>query len=219
MRPRHFRGAASAILFSAALVLASPRAHAQNLVPDPTFAHGIGAWAPHSVVGDYSMTFVPGFSKTPGSGSALLSSTQGGGKYTVCVEVTGGAAYEWGFSMLFPDGNRLFGLSEEFNQYDGPGCTGASNFGSSLTIFPQQTNVWSGPTNRSTLMPSTRSVEYGFSAVGGVQPLAYVDDVFVARDGTVPPIDPAVPVSALGRLGTGLLAAAIALAGVRALHR
>ena len=88
-------------------------AHAQNLVPDPAFRFGTGAWTGSSLSGNFTMTFVPGVSARPGSGSALLNvDGPASGTFFVCVAVTGGRTYEWGRPLFFPDASRTIGLDE-----------------------------------------------------------------------------------------------------------
>lgn len=202
------------------LALASAPAGAQNLVPDPAFAAGVGAWTPSGVSGNYAMTFVPGFSKRPGSGSALLSSDgPAGGTFTVCLAVAPGA-YDWGYSVFFPDAARVTGLNESATFFGGPGCTGASTGGWFIPIVATQTNAWIGPTARVTIPSATRSVLLGFAdlGVGGARPLANLDDVFFAPAGTVPPIEPVPAVPAASGPVLLALASALALAALRVLR-
>jgi hypothetical protein len=206
-----------------ALGLAEPAA-AQNLLPDPAFKNGVGAWSPSAISGNYTMTFAPGVSVRPGSGSALLSlDAPSGGTYSVCVAVTGGRTYEWGYWIYFPDSNRTTGLAERLDGYSGPACTGSFVGGYVLSIVPGSTGSWHG--GRSLIFPAPadcRSILVGFSAVApvGVRATAYVDDVFLAPAGTVPPIEPApaADVPALSPAVLCALAGALLLAGTRALR-
>ncbi len=194
---------------------------AQNLVPDPAFVSGVSAWKYQVAPGlptNYTMTFAPGVSRRPGSGSGLLSSVASPGNYSVCVNVRGGVRYATGYSLLFPDPNRLTGFSEVFTEFDGPDCTGTGSGGLVTLLLP--VNVWGDFKIPRTLLPGTRSVQLGISALGipGVQPLAYIDDVYIGVEGTVPPIDPPAPVPAASVPGLAALALLIAVAGLRVLR-
>ena len=54
-----------------------------------------------------------------------------------------------------------------------------------------------------------------FVALGvpGAKATAYVDDIYLAQSGTVPPIDPPAAVPSLSTLGVLALGAALALSG------
>ena len=195
---------------------------AQNLVSDPAFRLGIGAWTGNSLSGNYTMTFTPGFSARPGSGSALLNvDGPAGGTYSVCVAVAGGRTYEWGRSMFFPDASRTIGLVERLDAYDGPACTGSVVGGYALQIVPGSLGGWFGGTALIFPAPAgCRSILVGFAAVAppGARATAYVDDVFLALAGTVPPIEPAPrDVPSLSTPGALALGAALALAALRLL--
>lgn len=100
----------------------------------------------------------------------------------MCVPVAAGRPYVWGFSMYFPDPNRVAGLSEYIAIYDGPGCTGANIGGYSLPIIGVP-GIWFGGTFGLFPTPAgARSLRAGFGGLGGAinQATAYVDDVFVA---------------------------------------
>lgn len=197
-------------------------AAAQNVVPDPAFRFGVAPWSPAGVAGTFTLTFAPATSVRPGSGSARLDlQSPATGTYTVCVPVAAGRPYVWGFSMYFPDPNRVTGLSEYIAIYDGPGCTGANIGGYSLPIIGVP-GVWFGGTfGLFPTPPGARSLRAGFGGFGapGNQATAYVDDVFVAPAGTVPPIEP-VPADVPSLSTPGLLAlgAALALAAARLLR-
>ena len=138
----------------------------------------------------------------------------------MCVPVAAGRPYVWGFSRYFPDPNRVAGLSEYIAIYDGPGCTGANIGGYSLPIIGVP-GIWFGGTFGLFPTPAgARSLRAGFGGLGGAinQATAYVDDVFVAPAGTVPPIEP-VPedVPFLSTPGLLALGAALALAAARLL--
>lgn len=199
-------------------------AAAQNVVPDPAFKSGIGAWTGISLSGNFTMAFVPGFSVRPGSGSALLTvDGPAGGTYFVCVAVAGGKTYEWGHSMFFPDASRTVGLVERLDAYDGPACTGSLVGGYAVQIVPGSLGGWFGGTALIFPAPaSCRSILVGFSAVApaGARATAYVDDVFLAQAGTVPPIEPvlASDVPSLSLPGVLALGAALALAAARLLR-
>ena len=188
-------------------------ARGQNLIPDPAFKVGVTAWTPR-FAGDAMFSFVPGISKRPGSGSALL---EGGGKagggFAVCLPVLEARPYDWGYSCLFPDAARSTGISELVQIYAGPGCSGAILGGRALLIYPGGTNFWLETPARFTTPPGSTSVLLGFDVVGNVQALAYFDDVFFAPAGTVPPIDPPSAIPALSTLSLIALAGALALAG------
>ena len=199
-------------------------AHAQNLVPDPAFRFGTGAWTGSSLSGNFTMTFVPGVSARPGSGSALLNvDSPAAGTYSVCIGVAGGRTYEWGYSIFFPDASRTTGLVELLAGYDGPSCTGSIVGGYILQIVPGSVGSWHGGTAFSFPAPaSCRSILAGFATPGigapGLAGTAYVDDVFLAQAGTVPPIEPPDPIPSLSTLGVVALGAALALAGARVLE-
>lgn len=167
------------------------------------------------------MTFAPGFSKRSGSGSALLAfDSPASGVYSVCVNVTGGQTYEWGYSIFFPDPARTTGLYETLSGYSGAGCTGSVVGGYALGIVPGATNVWGSV--KAFLFPAPancRSILVGFGTVGvqGLKATAYVDDVYLALAGSVPPIDPPAPAPALSTLSLIALGGALALAGARVL--
>ncbi len=215
------RSAAVAVLAGALALGAAGAARAQNMIPDPAFTRGVGAWTPMAITGNFSMTFVPGFSQRPGSGSGFLSFTgAASGAFTVCLPVAGGRSYDWGYSVYFPDPARIPGLNEWYSAYDGPGCTGPlSGFGGVLPIFPTQAAAWFSPKTTLRMPATSQSFLAGFTAlgVGGAQPLAYVDDVFFAPAGTVPPIDPPADIPSLSGPGLLACAAALALAGARVL--
>jgi hypothetical protein len=168
------------------------------------------------------MTFAPATSARAGSGSALFDlQAPATGNYTVCVPVVAGRPYVWGFSMYFPDPNRVTGLSEYIAIFDGPGCTGANIGGYALPIIGVP-GVWFGGTFGSFPAPAgARSLRAGFGGLGGGanQATAYVDDVFLAPAGTVPPIEP-VPqdVPFLSTPGLLALVAALSLAAARLLR-
>jgi hypothetical protein len=194
--------------------------HAQNLVPDPSFAHGVDAWTPLSVTGNFTMTFAPDVSKRPGSGSALLSFTgPASGQFAVCLSVSEGLSYDRGYSILFPDASRIAGLNEFFDIHAGPGCSGAVLGGTALVIVPGQLNAWLSPTSRLVMPPGATSIRLGFGAlgVGDAQPLAYLDDVFFGITGTVPPIDPPTAVPLLSRASAAALGLGLAAAALRSL--
>ncbi len=215
------RTAAFGVLAGALTLGAAGAARAQNLVPDPAFTHGVGAWSPTGITGNFTMTFVPDFSHRPGSGSALLSYTSPeAGGFTVCVPVVGGRPYDFGYSIYFPDANRVAGLNEGWAAFDTPDCSGTSAYGFLLPIFPQP-GEWFSPES-SWLMPATsRSVllRFGALGVGGAQPIAYLDDVFFAPAGTVPPIDPPPDIPTLSVAGLLACAAGLAFAAFCALRR
>jgi hypothetical protein len=218
MRLAHRGLAAASVLWFAAA------ARAQNLVPDPAFRNGLGAWSPSAISGNYTMSFAPGVSVRPGSGSALLNvDGPAGGTYFVCVAVAGGRTYEWGHSMFFPDASRTVGLVERLDAYDGPACTGSLVGGNALQIVPGSIGGWFGGTALVFPAPaSCRSILVGFAAVAppGTKATAYVDDVYLAEAGTVPPIEPApaADVPALSPAVLCALAGALLLAGTRALR-
>ena len=207
---------------AAALTLGlATTASAQNLIPDPAFAAGVSSWQPAAISGNYSMTFTPGFSKRPGSGSALLSSDgAAGGAFTVCVRVVAGGLYDWGYSVFCPDAARVTGMNESLTFYAGPGCTGATTGGSFIPIVATQTNAWIGPVSRVPIPAGTQTVLVGFAdlGAGGARPFMYLDDVFFAAAGTVPPIDPIPGVAALSEAGLLALACALALAALGSLR-
>jgi hypothetical protein len=203
-----------------ALGLSAPAA-AQNLVPDPAFRYGAGSWSPAGVAGAFTLTFAPTVSVRPGSGSARFDlDAPATGNYTVCVPVAAGRPYVWGFSMYFPDPNRMRGMSEYIAIYDGPGCTGANVGGYAFPILGVP-GIWFGGTFASFPTPAgAQSLRAGFAGVGAPtnQATAYVDDVFVALAGTVPPIEPAPQdVPFLSTPGLLALGAALALAAMRLL--
>lgn len=195
-------------------------------MPDPAFAGGVGAWQPAGIAGTFTMAFASGATVRPGSGSALFNvGSPAGGSFTVCVAVQPNRPYEWGFWSNFPDATQTVGLGELVDVRDGPGCTGSSIAGVSLPIVPGTTGAWQGGLRYSFTTPAAaRSVRVGFVALGagGSQAVAYVDDVYLALAGTVPPIDPPAPVAAnvpaLSPLAAAALAAALALAGARGLR-
>ena len=209
---------------AAAVALASAgAARAQNMIPDPSFKEGVSAWTPVSIVGDYSMTFVPGFSKRPGSGSAQLSyDAPAGGRFSICVNVVGGRTYDWGFSIYFPDATRTIGLNDFAALYSGPACSGSNIGGRVLPIVPAPgtTGVWLGGPSPLPLPANCQSVEVGIAAVGVVptRPLAYFDDAFFAPAGTVPLIDSPESAPTLSTLGLLVLAGSLALAASRLLR-
>jgi hypothetical protein len=215
LRPAH-RGlvAASVLCFAAA-------ADAQNLVPDPAFRYGVTSWSAAGVAGTFTLTFAPGTSVRLGSGSARLDlQAPATGTYGVCVPVAAGRLYVWGFSMYFPDPSRMSGLTENVEIFDGPGCTGAVIGGRALLIIGVP-GIWLSGTYGTLPMPAgAQSVRAGFGGfgTGTNQATAYVDDVFVAPAGTVPPIEP-VPedVRFLSTPGLLALGAALALAAARLL--
>lgn len=204
-----------------ALSLAAPAA-AQNVVPDPAFKYGVTPWNPAGVAGTFTLTFAPATSVRPGSGSALFNlQAPATGTYTVCVPVAAGRLYVWGFSIFFPDPNRMSGLNEYVVIYDGPECTG-SNVGGFVLPIISPSGEWVGGTRGTFPTPAgAQSIRAGFAGVGGSsnQATAYVDDVFVAPAGTVPPIEP-VPadVPALSTLSLIALTGALALAAARLLR-
>jgi hypothetical protein len=195
-------------------------ARAQNVIPDPAFKAGVAAWTPR-FAGDATFSFVSDFSKRPGSGSALLAGGgKAGGGFAVCLPVLEARPYDWGYSCLFPDAARSTGVSELVQFHAGPGCSGAIVGGRALLIYPGVTNLWFDmPPARFTMPQGSSSVLLGFDVVGGAQALAYLDDVFFAPAGTVPPIEPAPQnVPALSAPGLLALAGALALAAVHALR-
>lgn len=201
-----------------ALVFAAPL-RAQNLVSDPAFTQGVGAWSSLGVTGSFTMTFNAGVSRRPGSGSALLSfDSPAFGSYVTCVNVVPGQQYDWGYSIRYPDAARLIGLNELFDRFTGPGCTGTSLGGYFLPLSPgaANVNVWLDTFAARFVAPATcQSVRIGFGAVGlgGAKITAQLDDVYVGATGTVPPIDPPAPAPALSTLSLLVLAGALALAG------
>jgi hypothetical protein len=203
------------------LGLAAP-AGAQNLVADPSFRLGLGAWSNAYVVGAYTMTWVPSPSVRPGSGSALLSfDAPAGGAWSVCVPVQGGLQYDYGFSIYYPDAARTVGLNEAFTIYSGPGCTGTDLGGYVLPINAGQLNTWiTRAPLRFTTPPAAQSVFISFMAlgVGGAKATAYVDDVYLGQAGTIPPIDPPPAIPSLSTPGLLALGAALALASARILR-
>lgn len=206
-----------------ALVLAAPLS-AQNLVSDPAFTQGVGAWSSLGVTGNYSITFNAGVSRRPGSGSALLSfDSPAFGSYVTCVDVVPGQQYDWGYSIRYPDAARLVGLNELFDRFTGPGCTGSSLGGYFLPLSPgvANVNIWMDTFAARFVAPATcQSVRIGFGAVGlgGAKITAQLDDVFVGATGTVPPIDPLPAIPSLSTLGLLALGAALALAALRILR-
>jgi hypothetical protein len=203
-----------------ALGLAAPAA-AQNLVPDPSFRSGLGAWSDVYVVGAYTMTWVASPSVRPGSGSALFSfDAPAHGAWSLCLPVVAGGRYDYGFSILYPDAARTVGLNEAFTLYDGPGCTGSVLGGYVLPIVPMQLNTWQTRAPYQIVAPpGSQSIFVSFMAlgVGGAKVTAYVDDVYVAPSGTVPPIDAPPPIPVLSTAGVLALGFALALAAVRVL--
>jgi hypothetical protein len=129
--------------------------------------------------------------------------------------------YVWGFSMYFPDPNRMSGLAENVEIYDGPACTGAVIGGRALLIIGVP-GIWLNGSYGTFPMPAgAQSVRAGFGGfgTGTNQATAYADDVFFAPAGTVPPIEP-VPedVPSLSTPGLLALGAALALAAARLLR-
>lgn len=211
---------AAAFLIILALAVATG-ARAQNLIPDPAFTLGVSAWMPNAVIGDFTMSFAPNFSKRPGSGSALLSATGStSGSFAVCLPVSEGASYDWGYSIFFPDAARVPGFFDFVQIYAGPGCSGANLGGRTLTILPGSVNTWVGQTNRLVMPPGSNSISLGFGAlgVGRAEPLAYLDDVFFGLAGTVPPIDVPVAVPSLSRSSAAALGLILAVAALRSLR-
>ena len=199
------------------LGLAAP-AVAQNLVPDPAFTQGLGIWSNIYVLGTYTMTWVPSPSVRPGSGSARLNfdGPAGNGAWSLCIPVSAGRSYDWGFSILYPDATRTIGLNEAYSVFDGPGCTGNSLQGFVLPISPMQLNAWiTRAPSTFTAPPGSQSFFMSFVALGvpGAKATAYVDDIYLAQSGTVPPIDPPAPAPSLSTLGVLALGAALALSG------
>jgi hypothetical protein len=212
------------LCLAAALALGlATSARAQNLVTDPSFTRGLGAWSNAYVTGAYTMTWALSPSVRPGSGSALLSfDSPAGGAWSLCLPIAAGVQYDYGFSILYPDGTRTIGLNEAYSVYSGPGCTGTDLGGYVLPIFPMQLNTWiTRAPYRFLAPPGSQSVFISFMAlgVGGAKATAYVDDVYVAPAGTVPPIDPPAPAPSLSSLSLIALAAALGLAGLMRLHR
>ncbi len=209
--------------FGLALLLLAPSARAQNLVPDPAFTAGVGAWQPAGIAGTFTMAFAHAVTVRPGSGSALFTvGSPAGGAFTVCVAVQPNRPYEWGHWTHFPDAAKTAGLGEVLDIRDGPACTGSSIGGVAQPIVAGPIGSWSGGLRHSFTTPAAaRSIRAGFSAsgAGGSQALVYVDDVYLAIAGTVPPVDPplsaAANVPALAPLAAAALAAALAWAGAR----
>ncbi|HQQ76144.1 MAG TPA: hypothetical protein PLB01_02225 [Thermoanaerobaculia bacterium] len=209
-------------LVAAAVVVLTTPARSQNLVADPSFRQGLGAWSDVYVIGAYTMTWVPSPSVRPGSGSALLSfDAPARGAWSVCVPVQGGLQYDYGFSIYYPDAARTIGLNEAYGVYSGPGCTGTDLGGYVLPIVPAQLNTWiTRAPYRFTTPPAAQSVIITFMAlgVGGAKATAYVDDIYLGQAGTIPPIDPPPAIPSLATPGLLALGAALALAAARILR-
>ena len=174
------------------LGLAAP-AVAQNLVPDPAFTQGLGIWSNIYVLGTYTMTWVPSPSVRPGSGSARLNFDGPAGNGAWSLEHPGLGRTLVRLGLLDPLSGRdaddrtergLFRLRRTRN------ARGIRS-GIVLPISPMQVNAWITRVPLSFTAPAgSQSFFMSFVALGvpGAKATAYVDDIYLAQSGTVPPI-------------------------------
>jgi hypothetical protein len=204
------RGAA---LASFALALGALPADAQNLLPDPRFNQGLGGFSAVAF-STIQWSAAPGADGAPGFGSLRV----GGPASAIagaCVPVAPGRIYSWGAS-LNPRSAILF-VTLYF--YADGTCQGPALLSTVFGPAALNSNAWQfEPGPDATAPAGANSVQFtvianvAINGSGGVD----FDNVYFGSLGTLPP--GVVDVPALSRPLALLLAAALAIAGLRFLR-
>ena len=202
--------------FGAVLLLTIPPVGAQNLLPDPSFASGVGAW---TAVGASSASVqwidfpgsdgVAGFARLQGLGPGFLFAQ-------TCVPIVGGRTYSWGATLR--PGSATSGLVV-LELYPNPSCQGFALVGQVAGPAASGTGAWQFEPAPDVIAPaSAGSVMFRATLVvpGNGVGLIDFDNVYFGPQGTLPPGVKDVP--ALSWPAVCVFAALLATMGLRLLR-
>jgi len=198
------------------VLLDAPHADAQNLLPNPAFASGVGGWtASGPSLATFQWLNLPGPDGRPGI-ARLQISGPGSGFASACVPVVAGRTYSWGASFLPETGSGQVIL----DFFSNASCQGTTVVGEVWGPPALPPGRWTFlPSPNVLAPPSAMSVLFRITCSTGAAGFAVtdVDNVYFGFQGTQPPGIQDVP--ALTAPVALAFLFALALSGLRLLQR